>query len=304
MPKDALKSLAIPLAGALALAGAASAQQADPYKKTVYVACYAYTIGDSAAAYLPVVRATGGEVFNNLEGKVEQSVTRGHPPGYRAGCKTGDTPEAAQAARVKTGYVRTSDLPWPKDVQLASMAGAKAPAPPAGPRPRVWMSCGYDRMNSSGHAATPVFSTEDLGGWPGAWPWVKRLEAESDPLRRSGYSCDKRATQAEAEAHHQETLAYYANSGGTQTLPVPPEGRAGGGAAPAPKPAQTASLTVKTDTSIKDAARAWDEQVKKTLAAEAQKKVETAAKQAQADAKYKAEVEAFFAERRKQGRAQ
>lgn len=75
--------------------------------------------------------------------------------------------------------------------------------------------------------------------------------------------------------------------------------------APRPKsPAQTASLTVKTDTSAKDAAKAWDEQVKKTLAAEAQKKVETAAKQTQADTKRQAEITAFFAERRRQGRAQ
>lgn len=73
---------------------------------------------------------------------------------------------------------------------------------------------------------------------------------------------------------------------------------------PMPKAAQTASLTVKADTSAKDAARAWDEQVKKTLAAEAQKKVEAAAKAAQADAKRQAEIAAFFAERRKQGRAQ
>lgn len=73
---------------------------------------------------------------------------------------------------------------------------------------------------------------------------------------------------------------------------------------PAPKPAQAASLTLKTDTSAKDTAKAWDEQVKKALAVEAQKKVETAAKQVQADTKLRADYEAFFRERRKKGRAQ
>ena len=81
------------------------------------------------------------------------------------------------------------------------------------------------------------------------------------------------------------------------TKPIPPK--------PANKSgAQTAALTVKTDTSLRDAGKAWDEQVRKTLAAEAQKKVETAAKAAQADARMQAEIAAFFAERRKQGRAQ
>lgn len=76
---------------------------------------------------------------------------------------------------------------------------------------------------------------------------------------------------------------------------------------PSPPPrssTQTAALTVKTDTGPRDAAEAWDEQVKTSLAAEAQKKVETAAKAAQANAKYQADMAKFFAERRKQGRAQ
>lgn len=81
-------------------------------------------------------------------------------------------------------------------------------------------------------------------------------------------------------------------------------------AQPAPKPqppsppSSSGSLTVKTDTSLRDAGKAWDEQVRKTLAEEAKKKVELAAKQAQADAKAKADLEAFLKARRKQGSAQ
>jgi hypothetical protein len=79
--------------------------------------------------------------------------------------------------------------------------------------------------------------------------------------------------------------------------------------APKPKPAAAApasagSLTVKTDTSLRDAGKAWDEQVKKALAEEAKKKVELAAKTAQANAKAKADLEAFLKARRKQGSAQ
>lgn len=82
--------------------------------------------------------------------------------------------------------------------------------------------------------------------------------------------------------------------------------------ATAPKPAPVTkpvaitkpSLTIKSDTAPRDLGKAWDEQVRKTLAAEAQKKIENAAKAAQADAKYQAELEAFFRERRKRGRAQ
>lgn len=79
---------------------------------------------------------------------------------------------------------------------------------------------------------------------------------------------------------------------------------------PAPKPKPTAasaspgSLTVKTDTALRDAGKVWDEQVRKTLAEEAKKKVELAAKQAQANAKAKADLEAFLKARRKQGSAQ
>jgi hypothetical protein len=75
-------------------------------------------------------------------------------------------------------------------------------------------------------------------------------------------------------------------------------------AATAPKPFVAPALTLKTDTGPQDAAKALDEKMKKILALEAQQKVERAAKQAQSDAKLKADYEAFFAERRKQGSRQ
>jgi len=194
----------------------AQAQEGDPRTKVVYVACYAYQIGNPNSAYLPVVRATQAEVSNYLEFNVERAVFPHRQPGQAVGCSTGDTAEAAHAARVKTGYLKTSELPWPKEVVLASMSPADTAAPKAASAPKP--------------AATPK--------------------------------------------------------------PV------------AKVPAQTTALTIKANPGPKDAAKAWDKQVKKTLAAEAQKKVETAAKQAQADANTKADYEAFLRERRKQGRAQ
>jgi hypothetical protein len=61
---------------------------------------------------------------------------------------------------------------------------------------------------------------------------------------------------------------------------------------------------VKADTSIRDAAAAWDEQVRTALAEEAQKNVLAAARSALADEKRQAEIQNYFAERRRQGRAQ
>lgn len=218
MLRGLLKRVTPLLVGALAATPTAQAQQADPRTRILYVACYAFHIGESSSTYLPVVRATEWEVSNHLQSKVENSIAAGRPPGYRSECKTGDTPEAAQAARIKSGYVKTSEAPWPKDVVLASMSSPGSAAP-AAPKPK----------------------------------------------------------------------------------PAPPA------SLPEPKPQPRSSapaLTVRADTSLRDAGKVWDEQVKKTLADEARKKVETAAKAAQADAKLKAEMEAFFAERRKRGRAQ
>jgi hypothetical protein len=75
---------------------------------------------------------------------------------------------------------------------------------------------------------------------------------------------------------------------------------------PAPKlaPSTGGSLTVKQDTSAADVRRAWDAQVAKALADEAQKRAQTAIKQAQNDAKMQADAERARQERVKRGRAQ
>ena len=189
----------------------------------------------------------------------------------------------------------------------APNSATRPKASPAPAKKLVWMSCGYDRSaDGARHALTPAFTVEDQGGWPGDWDWVKRMAAETDPVRASRLSCDKRDTLAEVEADRQHVIDYYATAGGTVAIAPPPEARSTGSAG-ANQPSRAPSgpaLTVKTDTSLRDAAKAWDEQVKKTLAAEAQKKVELAAKKVRDDQKYQADMEAFFAERRRQGSRQ
>jgi len=91
-----------------------------------------------------------------------------------------------------------------------------------------------------------------------------------------------------------------------RNLPVPGAEPPKPTPAAVPKPATSTggSLTIKQDTSAADARRAWDAQVAKTLADEAQKRAQAAIKTAQNDAKAQADAEKARQERLKRGRAQ
>lgn len=90
-----------------------------------------------------------------------------------------------------------------------------------------------------------------------------------------------------------------------KNLPVPGAEPPKAAQAPVAKPTtQTGSLTIKQDTSIADTKRAWDQQVAKSLAEEAQKKAQLAVKQAQTDTKMKELAEKARLERKKRGPAQ
>src|SRR4051812_30990254 len=196
----------------------------------------------------------------------------------------------SRAGLAVAGLLLALALATPAAAAPAAKPAAKSVAArsaPAAPKPIVWVSCGYDSKDGP-HALSPAFTMEDPGGnWTG-WDWVKRMEAETDPQRSSMLSCTPRKTREEVEADRQHTIDFYQGRRAIVTLSPPPGARLSGGpgaSAPSSAGSGSGALTVKTDTSARDAARAWDEQVKKTLAAEAQKKVETAAKAAQADAK-------------------
>ena len=213
------------------------------------------------------------------------------------------TPECRSGPRAsieftQEGFSRSEDRRFPVDSHFRPR---KEP-----PRPPVWASCGYDAKDGT-HALTPVFQAPDPGGSWVDWDWIKKMAAETNAQRSSRFSCDTRATPQEAEAMRQKTINYYRGNRNIVTLSPPSVAltTASSSAAPTPRPAaQTSGLTVEANTGARDAARAWDEQVKTMLAAEAQKKVQIAASQAQSDAEYKAVLAKFLAERRKQGRSQ
>lgn len=74
---------------------------------------------------------------------------------------------------------------------------------------------------------------------------------------------------------------------------------------PPPKPAPpTAGLIIKEDTSAQDFRKAFDEQVRKDLAAQDRKRAEAAAKGAQADAELQRRIKQVMDERRRRGPAQ
>jgi hypothetical protein len=74
---------------------------------------------------------------------------------------------------------------------------------------------------------------------------------------------------------------------------------------PTPRPAPSIGfLTVKEDTSLADAKRAWDAAVAKGLQEEARKRAEFQAKGAAGDAQIKALIEKQRQERVKRGRRQ
>jgi hypothetical protein len=241
------------------------------------------------------------------------------PQHHNIRCVTGDTPEEAIQNRIAHGYA-LDPQPWPKGLPEAARPfyiDGKGMVPKGSIADEVfYVACyayqpgGY-KPGGTPAAFLPVVRATGAEFTDGLTDKVARSVLRSQPAG-SKVSC---RTGDTAEAAQEVRGSAFLQ---TAEIPWPADVRLSlmGSKAPpqpkkvvtapkpAPKPAQAPALTIKEDTSAKDAAKAWDEQVKKTLAAEAQKKVETAAKQAQADAKLKADYEAFFAERRKQGRAQ
>lgn len=180
-----------------------------------YVACYAFQPDAfkpraTPSTYLPVVRATGAEIFDDLTGKLQRSLSRSQPPGSHVTCRTGDTPEAAAEGRA-WNFVKAADAPWPADVRLASL-GKGAPPPKK-----------------------------------------------------------------------------------TATAPKPP---------PKAAPAQTGYLTVKADPSIAESKKRMDDIREQTAKADADRQAKIAALKAKDDSEFKAKMDAFWAERRRQGNKQ
>lgn len=273
----------------------------------VYASCYMFTSGEPAAFLYPTFKSTGVEMGNDFDRNLYDILIPQNPQHHAIRCMVGDTPEQAVSMLSRHSY-NFEPRPWPKGLPEAARpvyVDGKGYVPkgygpdanqaydPRGP----WAAC--LKSQAGGPAITPAFQTNVPD---------HRAKLDADAMARFGssdyVSCDYGQTREEVEG---KIRNHYTSPAHDWPLPWLGGRQA---AAPAPRstdsstPAAAGALIVKTDTSAKDAAKAWDEQVKKTLAAETQKRVETAAKQAQADAKLKAEYEAFFRERRRQGAAQ
>lgn len=116
-----------------------------------------------------------------------------------------------------------------------------------------------------------------------------------------GASCRAFDTRESAESHLGTKMRWF---GGDRNIPFVPTvggGRSGGASAPV---ATGAALTVKTDTGLRDAGRAWDEQVREALRKEAQTKAALALSTARLKAENEAALQRFLEAQKKRGRGQ
>lgn|GEM_PF-6369246 len=200
---------------------------------------------------------------------------------------------------------RSTNLHW-----TPSPAELQKAAPPLKSGP-IYMQCvaaPYSPRfyNTGDYGKSPVFQVQLADSFAiesGQFrPYLEANNIDAVP------KCLKARTRERLNALLLDEIDHSKSGGRIYDIPFKPSAALPSKPEPAskPKPASTpsAGLTIKTDTSLRDAGKAWDEQVKKTLADEARKKVENAAKSAQADAKTKAGIEAFLKERRRQGSAQ
>lgn len=290
------------LGALLTLMAAAPSAAAKYYRPLpdvqVYMACYLRVPGASTAYAFPVVKTNGEELFYPFRFFLLKHLEPLYPQHRDLTCLLDDTEELALKLRGEQG-LSYQERPWPKglpdDARPVFVEGKGHVPRSQAPTQAGFVAC--LKSHESGVYVTPTF--------PAAIADYRR-KIDADASARWGSAqyvdCKMRPTREEADR---------AVRGAYNVAPKPwPLPWAGSPQVPpakivtAPKPIAAPALTLKTDTGPQDAAKAWDEKVKKTLAAEARKKVELAAKQAQSDAKLKADYEAFFAERRKQGRAQ
>lgn len=210
---------------------------------------------------------------------------------------------------------------------VATAAPATAATPP---KPNKWETCHFEATGGMGLPLARIVLEpfEIAGDSPGGSSAIAAFEEDPGVASvvpgykrfiSSTYDCDvyDRREDAQDKADRRKASTSYNIIRSVQW--DPPESVTGlkgprkkpavkqVAAAPKPKPKpddQSGATVVKADTSIRDSVAAWDEQVRKALAAEADRKIAAAAQAAQADARKQAEIRAFFEARRRQGRAQ
>lgn len=192
--------------------------------------------------------------------------------------------------------------------------GQNSPPGPTKPKGAVWANCGFDGEDGAYHL-TPAFRANDIGGSWTEWDWYKKFEAETKAARSSSLSCKFHETREKIEAYRQEDLDYYQGVRNVVTLSPPVD--VGFKGAPPPvapslstpnskptAPSSRGSLTIKTDTSLRDAGKAWDAQARDQLRKDAEGRARATAVAARARAETQAEMTRFLADLKKRGRAQ
>jgi hypothetical protein len=300
-------------------AGEASAQTSRD--KVLYLACYMFTPGGDGTAIAFIPDKTTAGVLGRMypESKLADSGVIA-ARGYRTSrCASFDTAELAEAWYRASGYHIINKFGYPKGF----WPDPQAPRPAQPPK---WALCTMETGGGVGsqlarlviepfQIALDKVPLQSAGMTFEREVGVGSIIPGHRPFNGTG-SCDYYDTEAVARAQR-DRWQYSRNYAivkfvdwrppasvtglGDAKGPVKVTGSAGGPGNPKDKSGETVK---PIDTGIRDAGKAWDEQVKKALAEEARKKVEIAANTAQANAKAQADAEAFFRERRKQGRAQ
>lgn len=310
-----------PLLALLALVAAANPASARErqWKPTpedrFYAACYIFTSGENVATAFPPFKTNGDEMYNYFEGNLGRAVLPLFPQHHSIRCVTGDTPEEAARNRVEHGY-SLQEAPWPKGLPDAARPlyiQGKGTVPRGSIANEVfYVACSYFQPGQTLPPSTwfPVVRatgaefSDDLRGK------VERIVRLRDP--NAMVNCTATETEEEVTEWRSRFFPKVAEapwpaeirlaSLGRNAPPAPPK-KPAAPKGPA-KPIVIPALTIKEDTGPRDAAERWEATVKKTLAAEARVKAETAAKALQQDAEMKRKIAEFMAERRRQGARQ
>ena len=311
-------SMAIALGG---LGGAAPPALAQPAaEKPVFLACFAFNpSGDRLAiAFMPHQTTAGALKGVDPEAKIRTSGIQATSKYPAARCNRFDTADQALQWYRESGYAMINRLGYPKDFWPEPQKAAPAPSGPP-----KWAVCTLETSGGVGTklamfvfepfqvAAAKAPISRDVGMLFHHEVGAGTVVSGYKPFNGNGSgSCNYYDDEASARARRDRWLqnrdygivkfvAWRPSADliglGAASGPAKVTGTAGGPG----DPNSSSGVTVtKADTSLREAGKAWDEQVRKTLAEEARKKVALAARNVQADTKGRQELEAFFKARR------
>jgi hypothetical protein len=261
-----------------------------------------------AAAHPPRTRFDASDIFP--AGIVEQQqYFRKIAHKYRPSC---DPPALAQAGTLtkETKHMLNAMRRPPGRRSLSLLAGvaaalslAIAASPGSAQQPGGY---GYCRVGSH-EAISPIFAI-DYDWYQQAAnreqvvaQWTEAASRVMTVLPHMGSDCTVRRTLAQANDERGTTIRWYSPD---RTIPFTPSAPGSGSPVSTQTVAAGPALTVKTDTGLQDAGKAWDEAVRAQLRREAAGKAKAVVDAARADAAAQAQMAKFFEEMKKRGSAQ